>query len=155
MGESKHEKILKLKMLNDLLVEMHDELTDEDISECSETAAISDMIWNAQERLGKEIDEEREREKLDTCVYIIIQKVKNQRKGETILNIFNECFSSQEQAVSYMQGHYGARRIKKRYIDKGWQLTEDFETDDFIYEIHKVAIVEKYEYDKDRIIYRR
>lgn len=155
MCKSKHEKILKLKMLDELLEELHYELTDEGLSECSETIAISDMIWNAQERLGKEIAKEEEKNKLDTHVYIVIQKVKNNRKEETILNIFNECFSNQEQAESYVQGHYGARRIKKCYMDKGWQLTEDFETDYFIYQIRKVAIVGEYEYDKDRIIYRR
>lgn len=149
----KYEKLVKLKELDKLLIELHDELTDDNISECSETIAISDMIWKAQERIAKEIVAEQENNKLDSHVYIIIQKIKNYRKEEVILNVFNECFSDYDKAVSYIQGHYKAKRRKKHYTN-GWQLVEEFENEDFIYQIRKINIVSKYEYDNDRIIYR-
>ena len=84
---------------------------------------------------------------------MIVQKVKNYRKEEVILNILNECFSTYEEAVRYIGGHYRAKR-SKLYREISWQLGRRFENDDFIYEIHKVAIVSKYDYDNDRIIYR-
>ena len=148
------DKLVKLSLLEELINELHEELTGEDTTELYETSELQDMVQKAMSKVEKQIAEQKEKEKLDSYVYVIIQKIKNYRKEEIILNIFNECFSTYEQAESYIQGHYRAKRTKKYHIQSGWKFAEEFENDDFIYQIRKVAIVSKYEYDNDRIIYR-
>lgn len=73
---------------------------------------------------------------------IIVQKVKNGKKGNMIFHVGYEMFGTFDEAVQYVRRHFLARR----------KSANIFENDDYIYEIHLLHKVKEYQVENDRLI---
>lgn len=140
-----YKTILKLEQLDDLLRELHYELTNEEMTECVDTAKIADIVWNAKRKKEQEVFAMEEDEKIDAKVYIVVRKIVNNNREEIIINEFNECFAEYREAVHYVINHFKAHRCKKE---------DRFETEDFVYEIKEISVVKEYVEENDQIILR-
>lgn len=76
----------------------------------------------------------------DAC--IVIQKVKNGKNTNVIMNVGCEMFSTFDEAVSYIKRHFLAKR----------KTINVFENDDYVYQIHFLHKVKEYQVERDRLI---